>query len=585
MALVEASPLAVVTQPFSLTLLGSEADLDSATLQNADLAGNFNYPATVGTSAGGGFTAGGTLATSTFPGDPNAQCPPSQAQINAGLSTCVLAVDDVTKTTAPGATPSQDDFAGVALLDFAGQAAPQVPPNVGFNPPVVAPGHSANLTDAGATVNWWGGGWWAGGYPNNGLVAAPFNIPASNVLVNGSPAPSASVQVNPAVYCFYGGASATSCNAGSGQDTPGAGQLFAAQLTGSVGIPGNVTGGSANVQVFEPNVWGNAFPGNNTSNSTFDPNDVTGSGNVGITHDGYWEVASDGGLFAFGTANFYGSMGGKPLNKPIVGMAATPDGGGYWEVASDGGLFAFGDAQFYGSMGGKPLNQPIVGMAATPDGGGLLGGGLRRRPLRLRRRPVLRLDGRHPAQQAHRGHGRRPPTAAATGRWRPTAGSSPSATRPSTARWAACRSTSPSSACRPPTTAAGYWEVASDGGLFAFGDANFYGSMGGMPLNQPIVDMWATAKSNGYWEAASDGGIFAFGAAPFLGSMGGTPLNKPVVGGTLVPVVPTSSLTLDKSTTSTGYGAAGDPIPYSYLVANTGDTTLTNVSVHDNKAT
>ena len=80
---------------------------------------------------------------------------------------------------------------------------------------------------------------------------------------------------------------------------------------------------------------------------------------------GYWEVASDGGIFSFGDASFYGSMGGTPLNKPIVGVAATPDGKGYWEVASDGGIFSFGDASFYGSMGGTPLNKPIVGMAAT----------------------------------------------------------------------------------------------------------------------------------------------------------------------------------------------------------------------------
>ena len=108
---------------------------------------------------------------------------------------------------------------------------------------------------------------------------------------------------------------------------------------------------------------------------------------------GYWEVASDGGIFAFGDAPFYGSMGGKPLDKPVVGFAADPNGGGYWEVASDGGVFAFGNAPFYGSMGGKPLAQPIVGIAATPDGGGLLGGGLRRRHLRLRRCHVPRLDG------------------------------------------------------------------------------------------------------------------------------------------------------------------------------------------------
>jgi len=83
----------------------------------------------------------------------------------------------------------------------------------------------------------------------------------------------------------------------------------------------------------------------------------------------YWEVASDGGIFSF-NAPFYGSMGGKPLDAPIVGMAATPDGGGYWLVAADGGIFSFGDARFYGSMGGKPLDAPVVGMAADPATGG-----------------------------------------------------------------------------------------------------------------------------------------------------------------------------------------------------------------------
>ena len=84
---------------------------------------------------------------------------------------------------------------------------------------------------------------------------------------------------------------------------------------------------------------------------------------------GYWEVAADGGIFSFGDAAFHGSMGGMPLNAPIVGMAATADGGGYWEVAADGGIFSFGDAAFHGSMGGPPLNAPIVGMAAAPGGG------------------------------------------------------------------------------------------------------------------------------------------------------------------------------------------------------------------------
>jgi len=85
---------------------------------------------------------------------------------------------------------------------------------------------------------------------------------------------------------------------------------------------------------------------------------------------GYREVAADGGVFSFKDAQFYGSMGGKHLNAPVVGMAATPDGKGYCLVASRGGVFSFGDAQFYGSMGAKHLNAPVVGMAATPDGKG-----------------------------------------------------------------------------------------------------------------------------------------------------------------------------------------------------------------------
>ena len=83
------------------------------------------------------------------------------------------------------------------------------------------------------------------------------------------------------------------------------------------------------------------------------------------TLPGYWFVASDGGIFSFGDAAFYGSMGGKHLNAPIVGLSSSSDGRGYWFVASDGGIFSFGDSAFDGSMGGKPLNKPIVGMSST----------------------------------------------------------------------------------------------------------------------------------------------------------------------------------------------------------------------------
>jgi hypothetical protein len=166
--------------------------------------------------------------------------------------------------------------------------------------------------------------------------------------------------------------------------------------------------------------------------------------------NGYWLVASDGGIFSYGDARFFGSMGGRPLNRPIVGIATTSNGGGYWEVASDGGIFSFGNAQFFGSTGGIHLNKPVVGMASTPDG-------------------------------------------------------------------------------------QGYWLVASDGGIFSYGDAQFYGSTGGIALNKPIVGMAAVPGGNGYWLVASDGGIFGYGNAQFYGSTGGIVLNKPMVGMAATP--------------------------------------------------
>ena len=79
-------------------------------------------------------------------------------------------------------------------------------------------------------------------------------------------------------------------------------------------------------------------------------------------------------------------------------------------------------------------------------------------------------------------------------------------------------------------TGNGYWLVAADGGVFAFGDARFYGSTGGIRLAQPIVGLEGTPSGNGYWMVAADGGVFAFGDARFEGSTGGMRLNAPIVG-------------------------------------------------------
>jgi hypothetical protein len=187
---------------------------------------------------------------------------------------------------------------------------------------------------------------------------------------------------------------------------------------------------------------------------------------------GYWLVASDGGIFTYGDAGYYGSTGAIHLNKPIVGMATTADGYGYWLVASDGGIFTFGDAGYYGSTGAMHLNKPIVGMAATPDGGG-------------------------------------------------------------------------------------YWLVASDGGIFTFGDAGYHGSTGAMTLNSPIVGMAATPDGGGYWLVASDGGIFTFGDASFLGAL--TESGTQIVGMAGDPVIDGYVAVSSGGAIATLAGGIGDP--------------------------
>ncbi len=151
------------------------------------------------------------------------------------------------------------------------------------------------------------------------------------------------------------------------------------------------------------------------------------------TGKGYWLCASDGGIFAYGDAKFYGSTGAIHLNKPIVAMSSTPTGTGYWLCASDGGIFAYGDAKFYGSTGAIHLNKPIVAMAATKTRQGLLALRERRRDLQLRRRQVPRRD-----HEDHR---------------------------------------EPCADSRRSASGNGYWMAAVDGTVAAFGDASVLGSV------------------------------------------------------------------------------------------------------------
>ena len=199
-----------------------------------------------------------------------------------------------------------------------------------------------------------------------------------------------------------------------------------------------------------------------------------------LANPGYWLASSNGGVFSFGGAQFFGSAGNIALNKPIVGMAAAPDGGGYWLVASDGGIFTYGDARFYGSAGNIVLNKPIVGMAVTPDGGGYW---------------LVASDGGIFTYGDARFYG-------STGSLmlnKPIVGM---ATTPD---------------------GGGYWLVASDGGVFTFGDARFYGSMGATPPASPVVDVAPATGGGGYWMLEANGTVQGFGDALAVGTGSGSP--------------------------------------------------------------
>jgi len=207
----------------------------------------------------------------------------------------------------------------------------------------------------------------------------------------------------------------------------------------------------------------------------------------GLPPAGYWEVASDGGIFPFGDAVGYGSTGSAKLNKAMVGMSSMPDGSGYWLVAADGGIFPFGAAPGFGSAANVKLNQPMVGMAGTPDGGGYW---------------LVAADG----------------------------GIFPFGDAVGLGSTGNVKLNKPIVGMAATPDGGGYWLVAADGGIFPFGDAKGLGSLGGGSINAPIIGMAATPDGGGYWLASSDGTVYPFGSARQLGGTAAVKLNKPIVG-------------------------------------------------------
>jgi hypothetical protein len=449
----------------------------------ADLALLMGSPAIGSSDASGNFSTTLTIPSQQAGTDPDAVCPPSQAQVNAGLTNCAMAVASLSGTTF-----------GTVLLNYqTGQLSPSAP-TLSLSPSSVGPGGTVTVSGS----NWWGNGLVAVTPQLSGVAIASSNvsIPAAAYTINssnnGGTLTGGSITGSFVVSCSATPGSASVMvnepNSSPPNNSPYSGQTISASSSLTV----SSTGGAPCVSSISPNrgpraggttvtITGTGFTGATsvtfgTASAKFTVNSDTqitatsppGSGTVAVVVtgpggsssttptaansftyglNGYRMAGLDGGAFNFGDATYQGSLPGlgvKP-NAPIVGMASTPDGKGYWMAGADGGVYAFGDARFFGSMGGTPLNEPVVGMAATPDG-------------------------------------------------------------------------------------KGYWLVASDGGIFSFGDASFFGSTGGLRLNAPVMGMASTSDGQGYWLVASDGGIFAFGDAHFFGSLGGMHLAAAISG-------------------------------------------------------
>ena len=258
---------------------------------------------------------------------------------------------------------------------------------------------------------------------------------------------------------------------------------------------------------------------------------------------GYWLVGSDGGIFSFGSAQFYGSMGGDhTCSAPWSASCRRADRGGYWLDASDGGVFSFGDTQFYGSIPGlglhpagsglpNSLNAPIVGMVPSHDQGGYF---------------MVASDGGVFAFGDAHFAGSCPgiggcsgaavavmPDASGNGYWLVTADaatSTPSATRPTSGR--------PGPSPRPITSA-----VATPDGRRLLDPRRrraglrlrrrhrrWATSRPGPPVGstRPRA-IFATSDGGGYWVSDALGKVFTFGDAPNDGDMSGTHLNGSII--------------------------------------------------------
>jgi hypothetical protein len=234
----QTSPLAGVISPSSAAT--SEADLSTGVAVTTDASGDLTTTITV-------TATGGTPAFSAL--DKKAVCPPTQAQVNAGLTNCVVTVADLATTTGL-------NFGNII---YGTQPVPKrptlalTPSHIGKSGATLTASDKAGAcpTPVKATSRcWWGAA----------LTGAPnpaAGVPGFTVLMAGKPRTN-TLAASPAVYCFKG-ATAAAC---AGLPV---GTLVAPHLSGTITISRVFMAGSHEVIALEPNTTPD--PGNGPSNT------------------------------------------------------------------------------------------------------------------------------------------------------------------------------------------------------------------------------------------------------------------------------------------------------------------------------
>jgi hypothetical protein len=244
---VEASMLSLV----GTSSVSQEASADTSALATfKPAATDTNCPA--GT-AGSCETASFTIPASFSAADPNAQCPPTQAQINAGLYGCVLAV-----ATAAG-IPVPDSS---MLVTYANSPMPSAP-SVVATPNVAVAGSSVSLSGGSS------GYWWGNAIQTNQAVAmgtTPTAAPATCSTGYGT-VPSPLVMVN----WFASGSTTSVPGSAAGltinNDCYDGTTLHGPTIGGSVTVPSTLTAGTAyTAYVCEMNIT--PYPSNDSSATT-----------------------------------------------------------------------------------------------------------------------------------------------------------------------------------------------------------------------------------------------------------------------------------------------------------------------------